>query len=118
MATKEHKAVGESASLVRAPMFPRAVSRATGILAFLCIALTACQTTPERAQAEADKIARAMGDFIAFRKQLPGDLAALKTFTNGGTYGIRWQTFEGVSFYPVADFSVRLDLAYRTGAVD
>ena len=87
-------------------------------LAILSTMLFGCQTPEARLASEADKIANAFGDFIAFRNRLPIDTAALRTFADSGGYGVRWQRFSDVSFRPISAAGVRVEFVDRTGQAD
>lgn len=84
----------------------------------MSIALFGCQTPEARLAAEEDKVASVLGDFIAFRKALPSDAAALRTFADDGGYGVRWQQFSKVAFRPISATGIRVEFLDTAGVSD
>jgi hypothetical protein len=87
------------------------------VLTLLGFTLLGCRSA-ERSAAEEDKVAHVLGDFIAFRKALPNDIAALQTFADGGGYKMHWQRFTRISFFPISSNGVRVEFLDVAGRAD
>src|SRR5690349_13061552 len=83
-------------------------------ICFLC----GCQTHRDWRREQGDRMARVLGDYIAFERRLPGSRAELQSFARGGEYGVRWRYFEKCTFHPVSDRGARVDFVDSKGISD
>src|SRR5262245_23071183 len=88
------------------------------LFAIVSISLLGCRMPEARTAAEADKVARVLGDFTASRKGLPSDIAARQTFADGEGYGVRWHQFSRIAFRPISATGIRFEFLDTNGASD
>ena len=96
----------------------RPMIRNLGLVALAYMTLLGCRTPAERSAAEADRIANALGDYIALRCDLPSDINALQKFAADGSYGVNWKRLTKVSFFPIFSNVVRVECTETSGAYD